>query len=79
MVKYRGLNDMKAYMARSSDLKKYPTILLFHDIYGLDMHRKDVARRFALEGFFVLVPDALAPMAGWASSDSDGEAPWRFS
>jgi carboxymethylenebutenolidase len=77
MVKYRGLNDMKAYMARSSDLKKYPTIFLFHDIYGLDKHMKDVARRFALEGFFVLVPDTLAPMAGTPGKRSEAVAMMR--
>ncbi len=74
MVKYRGVNDMAAYLVRPSDLKKYPTILLIHDTYGLDHHIKDVARRLAVEGFFVLAPDALAPMGGTPEKRSEAFA-----
>ena len=71
MVKYRGLNEMKAYMSRPAELKRYPKNLLFHDNYGLDNHMKDVARRFAPEGFFVLAPNALAPMGGTPEKKSE--------
>ena len=74
MVKYRSVNDMTGYLARHADLKRYPTILLFHDNYGLDNHMKDVARRFALEGIFVLAPDALAPMGGTPEKKSEAVA-----
>ena len=63
-VKYRGVNEMTAYLVRPKQLRKYPSILLIHDSQGLDSHIKEVARRLALAGFIVLAPDALAPMGG---------------
>jgi carboxymethylenebutenolidase len=34
-----------------------PGIVLVHEVFGLDPHIEDVARRFAREGFAVLAPD----------------------
>jgi len=55
---------MIAYMARPKGKKKYPAIVVIHENRGLQPHIKDVARRFALEGFVALAPDALSPLGG---------------
>ena len=64
-IKYPGASgQMIAYMARPKDNKKYPAIVVIHENRGLQPHIKDVARRFALEGFVALAPDALSSQGG---------------
>lgn len=65
MIKYNGASGpMIAYMARPIEKKRYPAIVVIHENRGLQPHIKDVARRFALEGFVALAPDALSPLGG---------------
>jgi carboxymethylenebutenolidase len=56
---------MTGYLAMprtaSGDL---PAVMVVHENRGLNPHIKDVARRFALEGFLALAPDFLAPQGG---------------
>ncbi|HET8575367.1 MAG TPA: dienelactone hydrolase family protein [Candidatus Paceibacterota bacterium] len=40
--------------------KKHPGLILIHEVWGLTDHIKDVANRFAGEGFSVLAPDLLS-------------------
>jgi carboxymethylenebutenolidase len=40
--------------------KKYPGLILIHEIWGLDKHIKDVTERYAKEGFIVIAPDLFA-------------------
>jgi carboxymethylenebutenolidase len=54
--------EMKAYLARPKGEKKLPAVVVIHEIFGLNPHIEDVARRLALEGFFVIAPDALSPL-----------------
>lgn len=54
--------EMKAYLARPKGEKKLPAVIVIHEIFGLNPHIEDVARRLALEGFFVIAPDALSPL-----------------
>jgi carboxymethylenebutenolidase len=64
-IHYPGASDqMIAYLARPKGKKKYPAIVVIHENRGLQPHIKDVARRFALEGFVALAPDALSPQGG---------------
>jgi len=64
-IKYPGASgQMIAYMARPKGNKKYPAIVVIHENRGLQPHIKDVTRRFALEGFVALAPDALSPQGG---------------
>jgi carboxymethylenebutenolidase len=64
-IHYPGASgQMIAYLARPKDKKKYPAIVVIHENRGLQPHIKDVARRFALEGFVALAPDALSPQGG---------------
>ncbi|MBC2666721.1 dienelactone hydrolase family protein [Novosphingobium flavum] len=44
--------------------KRYPAIVIQVDNRGMNAHTKDIARRFALEGFITLAPDFLGPYGG---------------
>lgn len=63
-VTYQGQTEMKAYIARPKETKKYPTVMVIHENRGLNPHIEDVTRRMALEGFLAFAPDALAPQGG---------------
>jgi len=64
-IRYTGASgQMIAYLARPKGKKKHPAIIVIHENRGLQPHIKDVARRFALEGFVALAPDALSPLGG---------------
>jgi len=52
--------EMDAYMARPKGKEKLPALIVIHEIFGLNPHIEDVARRLALEGFLVIAPDALS-------------------
>lgn len=56
----------------------WPGILLLHEVFGLDAHMRDVARRFAAEGYVVHVPDLYAPdgVPGPASTADDPAPAW---
>jgi carboxymethylenebutenolidase len=56
--------DMKAYFARPKGNGKFPGIIVIHENRGLNPHTEDVARRFALEGYLAVAPDALSPFGG---------------
>jgi carboxymethylenebutenolidase len=55
---------MEGYLARLKGGQKRPAVIVIHENRGLNPHIEDVARRFALEGFLALAPDALAPLGG---------------
>jgi carboxymethylenebutenolidase len=64
-IKYPGsTGEMKAYLARPKDDKKYPAVIVIHENRGLVPHIRDVNRRMAKEGFLSLAPDALSPVGG---------------
>ena len=64
-IRYIGISGpMTAYLARPKGKKKHPAVIVIHENRGLQPHIKDVARRFALEGFVALAPDALSPLGG---------------
>jgi carboxymethylenebutenolidase len=48
---------------------RVPAIVLVHEVFGLDAHIEDVARRFAREGFAVLAPDL------WSREGQPGPKP----
>jgi len=54
-----------AYAVRPKATKApLPTVIVVHENRGLNAHIRDVARRVALAGFWVLAPDLLAPQGG---------------
>lgn len=64
-VKYpAATGDMRAYLARPAESKKYPAVIVIHENRGLVPHIQDVTRRMAREGFLSLAPDALSPVGG---------------
>jgi carboxymethylenebutenolidase len=56
--------QMSGYLAQPKNLAKMPAILVVHENRGLNQHIEDVTRRFAVEGFLALAPDALSFMGG---------------
>ncbi len=56
--------EMKGYLARPKENKKYPAVIVIHENRGLNPHIEDVTRRMALQGFLAMAPDALSPLGG---------------
>lgn len=72
MTTYPGeTGDVKAYLSRPKEDKKYPAVIVIHENRGLQPHIKDVTRRMAGEGFLALAPDALSPLGGTPENDPD--------
>jgi len=64
-IKYpAGTGGMKAYFARAKGDAKRPGVIVIHENRGLTPHIEDVARRFAVEGYLAIAPDALTPFGG---------------
>lgn len=57
MVDYNGGLTATGYLARPTAAGTYPGVIVLQEWWGLDDHIKDVARRFAQEGFVALAPD----------------------
>lgn len=52
-----GAQTTPGYLARPDDGGKHPGIVVIQEWWGLVPHIKDVAERFAREGFIALAPD----------------------
>lgn len=50
-------SPMPGYLARPEGQGPFPGVIVVQEWWGLDDHIKDVARRFAAEGFAALAPD----------------------
>ena len=62
--------DVQAYLARPKGSGKFPGIILIHENRGLNEHIRDVARRFATEGFVAMAPDLLSRVGGTGKMSS---------
>jgi len=51
------LNGMPAFLARPTSPGPHPVYIFMHERYGLVTHTRDLAKRCAADGFFVLAPD----------------------
>lgn len=49
--------DLGLWVARPEGAEARPGILVFHEVYGVDPHVRDVARRLAGEGYVAAAPD----------------------
>jgi carboxymethylenebutenolidase len=58
---------LSGYLSKPKKKGKYPAIMVIHENRGLNDHTRDVARRFASEGFIALAVDALSRKGGTAS------------
>jgi carboxymethylenebutenolidase len=63
---------MRGYLVQPSGAGPFPAVLVVHENRGLNPYIEDVARRLAVEGFFALAPDGLAPAGGYPGNDDDG-------
>jgi carboxymethylenebutenolidase len=53
----RNGDQIKAYAAWLPRHERLPAVIVIHDVRGLSDHYRDIARRFAAEGFFALAVD----------------------
>jgi carboxymethylenebutenolidase len=61
---------MFGYLAQPEAAGEYPGVIVIHEIFGLNDHIRDVARRLAKVGFVALAPD-LASRAGGTDNADD--------
>src|SRR5256885_3098308 len=55
IVEYRGASgSIPAYLARPSGDGVWPGVVVIHDLFGLMDHTRDIAERFAYEGYVAL-------------------------
>ncbi|MFZ0645806.1 MAG: dienelactone hydrolase family protein [Candidatus Acidiferrales bacterium] len=50
-------STMDAYVARPANPGKYPAILVFQEIFGVNAHIRDVTERFAKAGLVAIAPE----------------------
>lgn len=61
---------LSGYLSKPKKKGKYPAIVVIHENRGLNDHTRDVARRFAAEGYVALAVDALSRKGGTAAMDT---------
>src|SRR5215813_15239075 len=59
MIQYPSKDGTKinAYLSRPVAAGRYPGVIVIMEAFGLNDHIKDVARRFAEQGYVALAPD----------------------
>lgn len=68
-------HTMSGYLARPAETAgKLGAVIVIHENRGLNQHTRDVARRFALEGFVALAPDFLSPLGGTPADEDKARA-----
>ena len=76
-ITYPGVPaEMKAYVARPKEDKKYAAVVVIHENRGLNAHIEDVARRAAKAGYLAIAPNALTPLGG--TPENADEARTKF-
>jgi carboxymethylenebutenolidase len=72
-VQYPGkAGAVFAYLSRPAAAGKYPAIVIISDNQGLGDHFRDVARRYAKEGYVALVPDVFSRHGGTVKVNPKG-------
>lgn len=71
-----GVNDgtsMRAWVARPKEKGANPGLLVFQEAFGVNPHIRDVAMRFAREGFVAIAPELFhrTAAAGWEGRYDD--------
>ena len=72
-----GNGSIKGYLARPTQGKKLPVVLVIHENRGLNPYIEDVARRLALANFIAFAPDGLTSAGGYPGDDEKGAAAFR--
>ncbi|MFC5283989.1 dienelactone hydrolase family protein [Pedobacter alpinus] len=74
-ITYQAKNGiMKAHLAQPKGKKNLGSILVIHENRGLNAHTKDVANRFAKEGYIAMAVDALSPFGGTPTNEDEARA-----
>jgi carboxymethylenebutenolidase len=63
MITYHGAGqrDVQAYLSRpKTEEEARPAIIVIHEIWGLVDHTKDIANRFAAQGYVALAPNLFS-------------------
>lgn len=66
-VRSRDGADLLTYLARPNAPGRFPAVLICHENQGLHEHFKDVARRFAKNGYVAIALDLLSRQGGTAA------------
>jgi len=61
--------QMEAYLARPKAKGTYPGLIVIQEWWGLNEHIKDIARRFAREGYVALAPDLYSRLGHKVTAD----------
>lgn len=73
-VQYPSGNvTMKAFVAAPQTKEKRPAVIVIQEWWGLSDHIKDIARRYAAEGYVAIAPDLYSRL-GHALTTDAGEA-----
>lgn len=79
-VSYKnGDANLSGYLSKPLKKGNYPAILVIHENRGLNEHTRDVARRFASNGYVALAADALSRAGGTGSFETPEKAREAFS
>src|SRR5712692_3088913 len=73
---YSGPNGpVKAYLATPEGSGPWPGLIVIQEVFGLDPHIEDVARRFAEEGYLTVAPDLYCHDQAFPSVPKEGIIP----
>ncbi len=60
---------IRAYVAEPAGAGPHPAVIVVQEWWGLNEHIKDVARRFAGEGYFAIAPDLYSRQGNRVTAD----------
>jgi carboxymethylenebutenolidase len=71
-IRYPGeTGEIRAFFSHQRVNKKFPAVIVIHEIWGLNPHILDVTKRIAKEGFLAMAPDALSPLGNTPENDQE--------
>jgi carboxymethylenebutenolidase len=66
--------NIEAFVAKPAGGGKHPAVLVIHDNEGLNDSIREIAKQFAVAGFFALAPDLTSRLGGTRTPDQMAEA-----
>lgn len=72
-IRFQGENGdwIDGYLARPLGNGPFPGIILIHEVWGLVTHTKEMAHKYASEGFIVLAPDLYSRESIFVADPAD--------
>lgn len=67
----RDGRDLPVFSAEQEKRVRRPAVIIVHEIFGLNEHIKDIARRFARQGLVAFAPDLFSGAPGLPEDRSD--------